>query len=75
MNIYKEIAEKRKILREEYGGMMTLTDLTKEFGYGSKTATIEAIRELDIPATKIGRMKRYETDLVAKRLVELRGMV
>ena len=29
----KQIAEKRRVLRELYGGMMTLTDLSRELGY------------------------------------------
>lgn len=31
---YNEIKEKRQILRDIYGGMMTIADLTKELGYG-----------------------------------------
>lgn len=72
--LYREIAEKRKILREQYGGMMTLRDVQTELGYGSHHSAQAAIQALGIPATRIGRMKRYDTDSVAKRLVELRGM-
>ena len=32
LNLNNQIAEKRKILRGEYGGMMSLNDLTKEIG-------------------------------------------
>ena len=71
---YQEIAEKRKILRGLYGGMMTLEDLREELGYKSRTSTRAAAEELGLFPTKIGKMKKYETDAVAKRLVELRGM-
>lgn len=30
--IYTSIAEKRRILRDIYGGMMTLTDVARELG-------------------------------------------
>lgn len=69
-----EIKEKRKILREEYGGMMTLRDLARELGYQSEKSASRAAVEMDIPGTKVGRSKRYDTDVVARRLVERRGM-
>ena len=74
-SLYREIAEKRKILREQYGGMMTLTDVQTELGYNSHHSALRAVAALGIPATQIGRAKKYDTDSVAKRLVELRGMV
>ena len=73
--LYREIAEKRKILREQYGGMMTLKDVQTEFGFGSHHSAQRAIDNMGIPATKVGGRKKYDTDSVAKRLVELRGMV
>lgn len=69
-----EIREKRGILRDRYGGMMTLEDVKTELGFNSRTSALRAIRELNIPATQIGRSKKYDTDSVARRLVELRGM-
>lgn len=71
---YQEIAEKRKILRDLYGGMMTLENIREELGYKSRDAARAAAAELGIEPTKIGKMKKYETDIVAKRLVELRGV-
>mgnify|MGYP005809384411 CR=1 FL=1 len=72
--LYKEIADKRKILRDQYGGMMSLEDIKIELGYRSRESALAAAREMDIPVTRIGRMKKYDTDIVARRLVELRGM-
>lgn len=74
MNIYQEIREKRTILRDLYGGMMSLKDLSRELGTGSKDATRNAVKDMGLPATQVGRMKKYDTDEVAKRLVERRGM-
>ena len=71
---YQEIREKREIMRDRYGGMMTIENLMTELGYKSRKAAVKTVRELDIPATKVGKMKKYDTDVVAKRLVELRGM-
>lgn len=72
--LYREIREKQRMLRDLYGGMMTLTDLKYELGYSCSDSARAAIRALGIVPTQVGRMKRYDTDLVAKRLVELRGM-
>lgn len=70
----REIAEKRALLRAEYGGLMTTSDLTKELGYSSRASTIRAAQELDLPSTLIAGRRRYDTDVVARRLVERRGM-
>lgn len=72
--IYREVAEKRKILREQYGGMMSLENVKVELGYRSRESALAATREMGLSPTRIGRMKKYDTDQVAKRLVELRGM-
>lgn len=72
--IYREITEKRGILRGIYGGMMTLNEVMTELGYTSPVSARRAVQEMGIVPTQVGRMKRYETDLVAKRIVELRGM-
>ena len=72
--IYREVAEKRKILREQYGGMMSLENVKVELGYRSRESALAAAREMGRSPTRLGRMKKYDTDQVAKRLVELRGM-
>ena len=73
--ISSAIAEKRKMLRSLYGGMMSVTDLMDEFGYKSEESAKRAIRDMGVEPTKIGRSKKYDTDTVARRLVELRGSV
>lgn len=72
---YKEIKEKRKILRDLYGGMMTLVDLGRELGYSSPKSTRTWVREHALEGVKMGKSVRYETDLVAKVIVDGRGMV
>ena len=71
---YRDIREKRNILREVYGGMMTVTDLAKELGYSDRKSARRAAEEMGLRATRIGRLKRYDTDLVARALVNGRGM-
>lgn len=74
VSLASEIKEKRNILRERYGGLMTLENVRAELGYKSRSAARDAVRELDLPATQIGRLRKYDTDVVARRLVERRGM-
>lgn len=72
---YNEIKEKRQILRDIYGGMMTIADLTKELGYNSPKSTRAWLATVALEAVKVGRGLRYETDQVAKAIVDGRGMV
>lgn len=72
---YQEIAEKRKILRELYGGMMLLKDLGVELGAKDPRAIRAAAAAMGIEPTQVGRSVKYDTDAVAKRLVEMRGIV
>ncbi len=72
---YNEIKEKRQILRDIYGGMMTIADLTKELGYGSPKSARAWLSTVGVEAVRVGRGIRYETDQVAKAIVNGRGMV
>ena len=74
MTIYDEIREKRKILRELYGGMMTSQQLMGELGIKSKDTLRRAAQEMRIPVTLVAGRNRYDTDEVAKRLVQLRHL-
>lgn len=71
-NLYSNIAEKRKIMRELYGGMMTLTDVAHELGRTRDVARAW-VRGLGL-GTQIGKRVYYETDEVAKAIVQARGM-
>ena len=71
--IASEIKEKRTILRDRYGGMMERKDLMIELGYKTERSAVRAAQEMGILPTQIGKSKKYDTDTVARRLVELRG--
>ena len=72
----KAIAEKRRRLFERQGGIMRPQDLAEELGLKDKRAAQKWAEEHDIPAIRLGPRKRgYETDLVAKALVQSRYMV
>jgi len=71
-SIYSAISEKRKILRDIYGGMMTLTDVAKELGINRDLARTW-VRELGM-GCKIGRRVYYETDEIARAIVQARVM-
>lgn len=70
--IYTDIAEKRKVLREIYGGMMTLTDVANELGR-SRDVARAWVRELGL-GVQIKKRVYYETDEIAKAIVQARGM-
>lgn len=74
MTIYDEIREKRKILRDLYGGSMTNRQLMDELGIKSKDTLRRAVQEMRIPVTVVSGRNRYDTDEVARRLVQLRNM-
>lgn len=73
----KEIAEKRRLLYERHGGIMSPVDVAREMGYYPKPSSGDRwAQEHDVPAVRLGARKRgYETDLVAKAIVQSRGMV
>lgn len=70
--IYTDIAEKRKIMRDIYGGMMTLTDVAKELSVTRGVARAW-VRSLGM-GVQVGKRVHYETDEVAKAIVQARGM-
>ena len=70
--LQSEIREKRNILRDLYGGTMTLGELTRELGMNHHDAKRWGMEQgLGI---LIGHRIKYDTDAVAKRIVQLRGM-
>ena len=54
---------------------MTIADLTKELGYNSPKSTRAWLATVAVEAVRVGRGLRYETDQVAKAIVDGRGMV
>lgn len=69
-----EIAEKRRIMRGIYGGMMTLAQLTRELGL-KDTRAAKSWAIANGIGNQIGRNIKYDTDTVAKTIVLGRGMV
>ena len=53
---------------------MTLEQVKQELGYKSRDAARNAIRELGVPGVRIGKTIRYDKDVLARRLVELRDV-
>ena len=72
----REIGEKRRLLYQRHRGIMSPTDVAREAGYYPKPANGDRwAEEHEIPAIRMGPRKRgYETDLVAKAIVQSRGM-
>ena len=74
--LYKDIAEKRRQLYDRHGGIMSPVDLSKELGYKKYENAERWAREHNVPAIQLGPRKRgYESDLVAKAIVQSRGML
>ena len=67
------VREKRNILREIYGGMMSKAQLGRELGMKPEDAGAWA-KDHGF-GSMIGSRIKYETDMVAKALVQCRGMV
>lgn len=67
-----QIREKRSILREEYGGLMNMSELSRELNVKPETARQWAM-EQGI-CIQIGKRIKADTDSVARILVQKRGM-
>lgn len=72
---YKEVEKKTKLLRADYGGMMTLVQLGKELGYSCPKSARAWVREHDLEGVRMGKTIRYECDQVARAIVDSRGMI
>lgn len=70
----REIEKKTKLLRADYGGMMNLKQLCRELNLSPNTAR-GWIREHSLEGVRTGRTIKYETDQVARVIVDGRGMV
>ena len=72
-NLQTQIQEKRRILRSNYGGMMSLKELASETGSTPANARLWG-QEIGA-AVRIGSGRpKYDVDGVAKHIVMLRGM-
>ena len=72
----KEIAEKKRQLRQLYGGMMSPSDLDRELGFRSKGRSAVWAKLVNLPSVQVSPARRaYETDLVAEAIVKGRCVV
>ncbi len=71
---YKEIEKKTKLLRADYGGMMNIEQLRQELGL-CRNSVYAWVREHALEGVKVGRVIKYETDQVARVIVDGRGMI
>ena len=60
----REVAEKRRLMYERHGGVMSPTDVAREAGYFARAVNGDRwAEEHGIPAIRMGPRKRgYETD-------------
>ena len=72
-NLQAQIREKRNIMREEYGGMMSLTQLAGELGFKDARSAKAWAAQHGL-GNQCGRYIKFETDMVAKLIVLGRGM-
>lgn len=70
---YRAISEKREMLRGLYHGMMTLADVSRELNVDKKVARVW-LMENQVEGVMVGKRVKYETDQIAKVIVNLRGM-
>ena len=71
----KAIAEKRRTLRQIYGGMMTPRELDRELGRSKGGGTVWA-RMVGLEAVMVSPKRRaFETDRVAEEIVRGRTAV
>lgn len=72
---YREIEKKANLLYDRYGGgMMTMTQLAQELNLDRKVVRVW-VREHGLEGVRVGQRIKYETDQVAKAIVNGRGMV
>lgn len=70
---YRQINAVYNEMYARFGGMMTLTDIAKELGNASRDTAKKWLVEHDVPGIKVGVYPRWETRLVAKKIVSSRG--
>lgn len=72
MTDYRQINAVDREMFERHGGMMTVADVALELG--SSRAVAKRWAEENVPGTMIGKRIKYETRLVAKAIVNKRGI-
>lgn len=70
---YREIRKLYDELFERYHGMMTKSDVAQELGTGREAAGTW-LEEAEVPGIIVGKRIKWETRLVARAIVNARGM-
>lgn len=70
---YREINLLADDFFAKYGGMMTLTQVGKELGVGSRQTAKKFVEDRAVPGVTVGERVKYESRLVAKAIVNARG--
>lgn len=70
---YREINALASDFFEKYGGMMTLTQVGRELGVGSRQTAKKFVEDREVPGVAVGERVKYESRLVAKAIVSARG--
>lgn len=71
-SLYEKVRQKADAMFKRYGGMMTTSDLSRELGVNRDAA--KAWAKAEGIGNLVGKRVKYETDEVARRIVETRGM-
>lgn len=72
---YRIVNEKKRFLRDYYGGLMTMKQVMKELGYGDKRNAkmwLEAHGVYGV--TMNGSRLKYDVDQLAQAIVDARGV-
>lgn len=67
-----QLRVKQEALFRRYGGMMTLSEVSRELGYRNRVAARDWLIDKMVPEVRIGAVSRYESDVVAKAIVDSR---
>lgn len=70
---YREVSKLADDFYQKYGGMMTLSDVALELGRASRDTAKKWLSDHDIPGVQVGAYPRWESRLIAKAIVGLRG--
>lgn len=67
-----QLQAKQATLRRLYGGMMTMAEVSRELGYRNRVAARDWLTNHMVPEVRIGAVVRYESDAIAKAIVDSR---
>lgn len=72
--LYREVRQKTEEIVERSGPMLDKKALARELGVEDKRTAERWAETHGVPVVPVGRYRRYEARLVAKALVQCRGM-